>query len=894
MLPKTVIYRNINQFRVYALVSCVFVPSLLKAAIVYVDKDAAGANDGSSWADAFTELDVAFGGAVAGDQIWVAEGVYKPTTTGRFSSFYLPNAVALYGGFAGFETQLSQRDWTLNETVMSGDIGVAGNAFDNCYHAVYAANVGSSTRLDGFKITGGRADASPGSFYNEHGGGLYVDNSSLTIANCTLIANHASTRGGAIYHEGNGFLNIVNSKIYNNTSLRGGGIYFEGGQINITGTDFSDNQATSYGGGIYMDDGTGIIDRCIFSGNLGTVAAIYQSSGSVNVYNSLFAGNYGDIAVCEADGTLVNQHLWNCTLVNNKVINTTGDPTFIVGYYTSIRNCIFWGNASQSQIYTSSNVSHCIVQGGFSGGTSISSADPAFIQPGNSAFAPFNASAYNYRVLATSPAINSGSNSYVSSTYNHDLDDSVRISGNTVDRGCYERYFCSISSTISASGPTSFCTGASVTLTASSGSSYSWSTGDTTQSITVSAQNTYAVTVTDSNGCFGNSSQQITVTPLSVQITGGSVLCSGQTLVLAASSAGSGNSYAWSTGDTAQSITVSAQGSYSVTITDVNGCSGSSTRQVTVPSPSVQITGNSSFCSGQILVLTASSAGSGNSYAWSTGAATQSINVTQSGSYTVTVTTSDGCTAVSPPKTITQIQSVTPSVSLNANKTAICAGESIIFTATPTNGGNPVYDWQMNGTSIGFNGNPYVTSSTQDGDEYSVIMTSSMQCATPQIVISAAIPISVTSVNTPVITQSGNSLISSSLTGNQWYVSGTLIAGAVNQTITISQPGNYVVVVTVNGCGSAPSNTITVPVVGLATANNDIVAIFPNPVIDKLIIKSPNEAIEQIRIHDATGRAVHTSNSAMNSVDIHRLHSGIYTLQIKFKGSVRMFKFEKL
>lgn len=138
----------------------------------YVNDNAAGANNGNDWTNAYTSLQSALADANC-TEIWVAAGVYKPTTvsTNRSASFALKSGVQVYGGFAGTETTLSQRDWAANKTILSGDIDnndltdpggvvtttahIIGN---NSYHVVVATNVDSSAVLDGFIITAGRAD----------------------------------------------------------------------------------------------------------------------------------------------------------------------------------------------------------------------------------------------------------------------------------------------------------------------------------------------------------------------------------------------------------------------------------------------------------------------------------------------------------------------------------------------------------------------------------------------------------------------------------------------------------------------------------------------------------------------------------------------------------------
>jgi hypothetical protein len=148
------------------------------------------------------------------------------------------------------------------------------------------------------------------------------------------------------------------------------------------------------------------------------------------------------------------------------------------------------------------------------------------------------------------------------------------------------------SATITPSGPTTFCTGGSVTLTAPAGSgyTYSWSPGNaTSQAINVSATGTYTVTVTDTTtGCSASSSASVTVNtnPATPTITpgGATTFCNGGSVTLTAPA---GYTYSWSTGATTQSIVASAQGSYTVTVTNANGCSATSAATVVTVNPTI-------------------------------------------------------------------------------------------------------------------------------------------------------------------------------------------------------------------------------------------------------------------------------------------------------------------
>lgn len=211
---------------------------------------------------------------------------------------------------------------------------------------------------------------------------------------------------------------------------------------------------------------------------------------------------------------------------------------------------------------------------------------------------------------------------------------------------------------ITPNGGTSICTGNNVMLTSSVANNYLWSNADTTQSVTVSTGGNYFVTVTNPSGCTAISAPitvtvDSTPTPPIITASGSTSICQGDSITLTSTLA---NSYLWSDSSTSQSITVSAAGNYSVTISNGPNCSaGSDTTVVTVnanPStPTITASGNTVFCQGDSVTLTSSSA---NGYLWSNSSTTQSITVLDSGNYSVTVSNSFGCTAtVSLPTTVT-------------------------------------------------------------------------------------------------------------------------------------------------------------------------------------------------------------------------------------------------
>jgi Right handed beta helix region len=172
----------------------------------YVHATATGTNDGSSWANAFTDLQSALVLADAGDSVWVAEGLYKPTSSNVPNISFEPRSgVVLLGGFAGTEGDITQRDWAAHTTTLSGDIGVQGDSLDNSYNVIYLHEPDSSTVVDGFLIQHGYAvflgSAVPTDRLRS-GGGIYIQGKNAeayaTVRNCTFRYNRSFYFGGAI------------------------------------------------------------------------------------------------------------------------------------------------------------------------------------------------------------------------------------------------------------------------------------------------------------------------------------------------------------------------------------------------------------------------------------------------------------------------------------------------------------------------------------------------------------------------------------------------------------------------------------------------------------------------------------------------------------------------
>jgi len=174
------------------------------------------------------------------------------------------------------------------------------------------------------------------------------------------------------------------------------------------------------------------------------------------------------------------------------------------------------------------------------------------------------------------------------------------------------------------------------------GCSYLWSNGDTTQTSAITTSGAVTVTVTDTNGCSGSETINVSVHSPEVLLGNDTAVCPGESITLDAFNPG--EDHLWSTGATTRTITVDEAGIYIATVTDEYGCMGSDTIEISVaPVPVVALGNDTTIAAGEVLTLDAENTGS--TYLWNTGATTRQINVTESGTYKVTVTNPEGCSA---------------------------------------------------------------------------------------------------------------------------------------------------------------------------------------------------------------------------------------------------------
>ena len=234
--------------------------------------------------------------------------------------------------------------------------------------------------------------------------------------------------------------------------------------------------------------------------------------------------------------------------------------------------------------------------------------------------------------------------------------------------------------TITAGGPTTFCSGGNVTLTSSAGTSYLWSNAATTASINVTTAGSYTVRVTNAAGCQSAASTATIVTvnalPATPTITAGGLttFCSGGNVTLTSSA---GTSYLWSNAATTSSINVTTAGSYTVQVTNAAGCQSAASAATVITvnaipaTPTITAGGPTTFCSGGNVTLTSSA---GTSYLWSTGATTASISPAVSGSYTVQVTNAGGCQSLASAATVVTVNALpaTPTITAGGPTDFLC------------------------------------------------------------------------------------------------------------------------------------------------------------------------------------------------------------------------------
>jgi len=556
------------------------------------------------------------------------------------------------------------------------------------------------------------------------GGGIYAENTNLIVNNCRITNNDIPGGVGAGICGNQSNITINNSTIDNNTNIDGlgGGLYMFFGSLSLNNCTVFGNRALSGGGLFKATSGSIVIRNCTFSSDTAddTGGAIFISVGNIEANNTLIAGNFAVNGGNSVAGNIFS------TNGHNLVDNVLGS--------------VFTGNTIGNVIGVSSNfvLSNVLKNNGGLTPTVLPLACSPAIDAGTSTGAPLNdqrgfvraslgasydigaveysgpivedqivcgtqtidivaTASTNYRwydaeiggnillegTNVLNVTVNSDTTFWVVD-YTPDCESTIRVPVNI------NQFSVATPPVISTNGATSFCQGGSVVINSTTSPdyvSYDWiPSGDTTTFITVNNPGNYTVVITDINGCTSESNSiNITVNPLPIPTippNGSTIICQGSSLVLTSSPA---VSYLWSTGETTQSITLSTADTITVTVTDANGCTGtSSPMEISIvpnapPAPVITASGPLDVCFGSSVTLT-SSYSSGNTWT-PTNEITQSITVAQAGTYSVTFTDANGCSSVSQPITITILPELTaPTITPNGPIT-FCEGSSVILNA---------------------------------------------------------------------------------------------------------------------------------------------------------------------------------------------------------------------
>jgi len=625
-----------------------------------------------------------------------------------------------------------------------------------------------------------------------------------------------------VYWRINGAVNMGGNSTFKGTIVAVGALNLAQG-VTLVGRGLSTAGAISLADNISVSIGTPPSASTISGATTVCAGQTITLSGNVNgtwsngsSAESITIGTAGDYFVTNTNacGSVTSNHIV-VTVSQIQSCTITGDGSICQGATTQL--CVPTGSSGYS--WSTGATTNCITvdaTGAYSvtvtnnGCSSICSKTvtvnplPACTISGASSIcqgsttqlcAPAGSSGYSWSTGATTNCITVG----VAGTY------SVTVTNSGCTSICNKTITVNPVPVCTISGASSICQGATTQLCAPAGSSgYSWSTGATTNCITVSASGTYSVTVTN-NGCSSICSKTVTVHPLpACTISGAGSICQGLTTQLCAPAGSSG--YSWSTGATTNCITVSAAGTYSVTVTNGGGCNSTCSKTVALDSPPtaavISAGGPTTFCIGGSVILSGNTNGT-----WNNGGGTApSIVVTSSGDYFVT--TANACSSVASNHIIIKVNPLPiPSIISANDAVTFCIGDSVVLS------GNTGGKWNTGATTssitVKTSGDYFVTNSDTCGN-----------VSSNHIIVKVDLPPAIS-----IITASDTTAFcvpgSVTLSGN---VAGIWNTGSTASSIVVTTSGDYFVT-TANSCSTRVSNHIVVtvhplPVASVITSNH--------------------------------------------------------------------------
>ncbi len=793
--------------------------------------------------------------------------------------------------------------------------GPAGAGKINCI-AVSGANIFTGTSSSGVFLS-----TDSGTTWTAVNNGLAAnDVLSLAISGANLFAG---TNGGGV------FLSTDNGSSW--TAVNSGLTNFIIAQLAVSGTNIL---AGTFGNGVFLSADMGTSWTAVNNGISGSNFSLLAIVNGTNI----FAGTVGGYL------NLSTNNGSNWTEIDNSSLQGPINSIAINGVN------IFLGTGGGVYLSTNAGSTWTPVNNGLSN-TNVN----ALASIGTSVIAGTNGGVFLSTDSGTTwTAVNNGLTD--TTVFSFALG-GVNVFAGTDTSGVWKRQISGISCSpfIYASSATAISCGDSVTLSASVGTGYLWSNGETTQNIVVTSAGNYSCNV--SNNCGNLSSNVISVT-LSVTISAiwihTAIIC-GNGVTLTASA---GNSYLWSDFESTQSITVTDAGNYSCTITTNCGTVTSNVISVTAVANTISPSSQINLCPGDSVTLTAISA---NGY-WSDGETTQSIVVKKSGYYYNTIDChqqeltsnivqvyifqSPDATIAPPAATLCQGAMLTVSndtTYYNSNIVSILwsngATTSTIAISTPQTYSVAIKDANgcpatasttittispppaipvitANGATTFCDGDSVeLTSSAASGyfwnngattqsimvkssDGYAVTISNANGCSTTSSLIDVTVhsnPIP------PTIQQFNDSLKSSYATGNQWYLNGNIISGATGQYYVVTQSGIYTVKLT-NGNGCSSSASLNFTLVGVAELTSDYsFTIYPNPATNELTFNTTSRpccATAAVSIMNILGetllsRSLSLGEGRGEAIDISKLSAGMYFLQMKTESAIDTKRFIK-
>jgi hypothetical protein len=453
-----------------------------------------------------------------------------------------------------------------------------------------------------------------------------------------------------------------------------------------TTESISVNQSGSYYAVLTTNDG------CLDTTATFTAVVYSNADTSVNVSGPLDFCSYNDVTLTAAAG---QSYLWsNGDTTQTSIINTAGTYSALV---TTTNGCVDTTNAFTINVFADPD-------------TSVTASGPlGFCNGGSVTLSAAAGQLYLWNNGEPSQSLFSntaGTYSAIVTTANGCADTTATFT---------TTIFTEADTSVTTSGPLNFCSYDNITLTAAAGQTYLWSNGDTTQTSIINTAGTYSALVTTTNGCV-DTTNAFTINVFadpdtSVTASGPLGFCSYNNVTLTAAA---GQTYLWSNGDTTQTSIINTAGTYSALVTTTNGCVDT-TNAFTInvfadPDTSVNASGPLNFCSYNNVTLTAAA---GQTYLWSNGDTTQAITSDSAGTFSLIITTSNGC--IDTTATFTTNIFLDPDTSITASGPLnFCSYNNVTLTAAA----GQTYLWSNGDTSqstiINQTGNYFVTATTTD------------------------------------------------------------------------------------------------------------------------------------------------------------------------------------